>query len=200
MSFAVASGHGTGGGMQASGEKSRANSGNDADCSLIKLDNFIVATRDSGYKTTASAVAELVDNSLQALARRVTISVGSSGTEPNQELEVAVLDDGHGMDPFTLRQALRFGGSSRFNDRSGLGRYGMGLPNSSLSQARRVTVYSWQAPGEVFSTYLDVDEVASGAITVVPRPRRTALPIACNSPSGTLVIWKRCDRLDNRRV
>jgi hypothetical protein len=89
---------------------------------------------------------------------------------------VSVLDDGCGMDKKVLRQALRFGGSSRFNDRSGLGRYGMGLPNSSLSQARRVEVYSWRKPGPVLYSYLDVDEIAKGAMSEVPEPRPAVLP------------------------
>jgi hypothetical protein len=37
---------------------------------LVALDKFILATRDSGYKGTGSAIAELVDNSLQAVQRR----------------------------------------------------------------------------------------------------------------------------------
>src|SRR5438046_1703608 len=113
------------------------------DNSIIVLDKFIQATRDSGYKGTASAVSELVDNSIQALAKHVWISIGASG-DAQYPIRIAVADDGVGMDKATLRQALRFGGSSRFNDRAGLGRYGMGLPNSSLSQARRVEVYTWQ--------------------------------------------------------
>ena len=110
------------------------------DFSIIVLDKFIQATRDSGYKGTESAIAELVDNSLQAGARQVAIEVGVAEEEDGYPLRLSVLDDGCGMDRPTLRQALRFGGSSRFNDRAGLGRFGMGLPNSSLSQARRVEV------------------------------------------------------------
>jgi hypothetical protein len=33
---------------------------------LVDTANFLLATRDSGYRTTAYAVAEFVDNSLQA--------------------------------------------------------------------------------------------------------------------------------------
>lgn len=173
----------------------------EGDCSIIALDKFILATRDSGYKGTSSALAELVDNAIQAKATAISITIKSEGVEPNQILTVAIQDDGVGMDPFTLRQALRFGGSSRFNDREGLGRYGMGLPNSSLSQARRVTVYSWQSAGAVYSSHLDVDEIASGAISEVPVPKRVdAPPGAKASKSGTIVLWTNCDRLDNRRV
>jgi hypothetical protein len=184
------------------------------DCSIIALDKFIQATRDSGYKGTASAISELVDNSIQAGARHIAIRVETRPTadDADTSIEVSVLDDGTAMDPFTLRQALRFGGSTRFGDRRGLGRYGMGLPNSSLSQARRVTVYTWQGgspvargrhqtTARVYSSYLDVDEIARGEMTEVPRPKiANPAPAACVGQSGTLVHWSQCDRLDNRRV
>src|SRR5207249_4772271 len=174
-----------------------------ADPSIIKLDNFIVATRDSGYKGTTSAVAELVDNSLQAGARQVQIWIEKDPTGDTYPLVVAVQDDGHGMDAGTLRQALRFGGSTRFNDRSGTGRSGMGLPNSSLSQARFVAVYTWRRPGAPLMSYLDVDEIAAGNMTEVPQPKPADFPAWCPqlaSKTGTLVVWQRCDRLDNRRI
>jgi hypothetical protein len=180
-------------------------------CPIVALDRFIQATRDSGYKGTASAISELVDNSIQAEATVIAIEVAEvTGGDWSESLEISVCDNGIGMDPFTLRQALRFGGTTRFGDRRGLGRYGMGLPNASLSQARRVCVYTWQATGTkvkgkrlpiVFTSYLDVDEIADKGLEEVPRPELAkSVPNACQGPSGTLVIWKRCDRLDNRRV
>lgn len=170
--------------------------------SIIAVDKFIQATRDSGYKGTPSAVAELVDNALQASARNVNIQVVRANTNGDDKaVEVIVHDDGAGMDRHVLRHALRFGGSTRFNDRSGLGRYGMGLPNSSLSQARRVTVYTWQPKMPVYNSYLDVDELASGAMTTVPAPQKSKLPFENGvGESGTIVLWSRCDRLDNRRI
>src|SRR5688572_4261079 len=172
------------------------------DCSIIALETFIQATRDSGYKGTASAISELVDNSIQAGATRIAISVtATTSGEEDKAIEVSVLDNGCGMDPFTLRQALRFGGSTRFADRGGLGRYGMGLPNASLSQARRVTVFTWRqelqghsrkrgrrqsTPASVYSSYLDVDEIARGEIDQVPSPTLVSpAPAPCTSPSGT---------------
>ncbi len=173
--------------------------GDGSNYSIIALDTFIQSTRDSGYKGTASALAELVDNSIQAKARRIDIRIESI-KDSEFPFTVLISDDGHGMDRSTLRQALRFGGSTRFNDREGLGRYGMGLPNASLSQARRVTVYSWTAPDEVYSSHLDVDEIAAGTIKEVPNPKRTQLPLEQHQKHGTVVEWSRCDRLDNRRL
>lgn len=168
--------------------------------SIIVLDKFIQATRDSGYKGTSSAISELVDNALQAGAKTISILVRDAEGPGQDGLDVLIMDDGRGMDAETIRHALRFGGSTRFNDREGLGRYGMGLPNSSLSQACRVTVYSWQDSGKVYSSYLDVDEIAAGAMAEVPESRISEPPIALPSSSGTLVAWTKCDRLDQRRI
>ena len=180
------------------------------DYSIIALDKFIQATRDSGYKGTASAISELVDNSIQAGATRIAISVAAKAIDDEEKaIEVSVLDNGCGMDPSTLREALRFGGSTRFGDRRGLGRYGMGLPNASLSQARRITVFTWQSIEggrrhdglRVYSSYLDVDEIVRCVMTEVPEPRVVKpVPSACAGASGTLVCWSQCDRLENRRV
>lgn len=169
--------------------------------SIVAVDKFIQATRDSGYKGTSSAIAELVDNAIQADASCVRITVAHTAGEERDSINVFVQDDGTGMDPFTLRHALRFGGSTRFNDRRGMGRYGMGLPNSSLSQARRVTVYTWRSARRVFMSYLDIDKIASGEETEVPLPRHVAYPVAGTpGKSGTIVAWSRCDRLENRRA
>ena len=173
------------------------------DSSIIALDKFIQATRDSGYKGTYSAASELVDNALQANAKHVRVKVFSTADNTMYPIQLAVLDDGCGMDKKTLRQALRFGGSSRFNDRSGLGRYGMGLPNSSLSQAKKVEVYTWQKPERVIYSYLDVDEIAKGTLSEIPIPYSRKLPKIYSKgirKSGTLVLWSNCDRLSNRRI
>jgi hypothetical protein len=169
--------------------------------SIVAADKFVQATRDSGYKGTASAVAELVDNAIQAGASDIKLSLQVSDEE---ELPVilTVTDNGSGMDASTLRTALRFGGSTRFNNREGLGRYGMGLPNSSFSQARRVTIHTWRSKSaQVLTSYLDLEEIVTGALTEVPKPTSVPRPPFLNgSESGTAVTWTRCDRLDNRRV
>lgn len=169
------------------------------DLGLVDPAHFLLATRDSGYKTTALAVAELIDNSLQAGARHIEVAVVAT-SDAKFPLEVRVTDDGAGMDPKLLADALKFGGSSRFDDRSSLGRYGMGLPNGALSRARRVEVYSWRA-GVLNYCYLDVDEL-------VERRRRSLPPVAAverpvfvpQTVSGTTVRLLRCDRLEYRRA
>jgi hypothetical protein len=168
---------------------------------LVDTPRFLLATRDTGYRSAAAALSELIDNSLQAGARHIQVSLVTFGDHAEPPT-AAVLDDGGGMSPRDLRFALQFGGSARFGDRSGLGRFGMGLPSSSLSQARRVDVYSWSRPGDVHHASLDLDEALNGG-TLHLAAVATRLPEWVGdapSATGTLVVWSRCDRLAGQRI
>ena len=176
------------------------------DCSgrsLVADCNFILATRDTGYRDIASAVSEVVDNAVEAAATTIHILVREERADGKRAISIAVTDDGHGMAAEELSTALQFGGSTRFNSRRGIGRFGMGLPNSSVSQSRRLDVYSRTEGGPRLHTYLDVDEVAKGVLCYVPEPVPAEIPhwIAnvCRD-HGTAVIWTRCDRLDFRKA
>ena len=170
---------------------------------LVETRLFIRAIRDAGYKGTASAIAELVDNSIEADSTEIAISVEEVSVEEGGPLVVHVADNGHGMSKAVLRTALQFGGSSRFGSRKGTGRFGMGLPNSSVSQARRLDVYTWTSSTSCFWSYLDVDEISEEGTSLVPEPERRRLPSALTRLSadhGTVVAWTRCDRLSHRRI
>jgi hypothetical protein len=160
---------------------------------IVDISNFIQATRDAGYKGVLNALAELVDNSLEANAANINISTEAWGTSGFRML---VSDDGNGMAPETLSLALQFGGSAKFGSRTGLGRFGMGLPNASLSQARRVEVFTWQKPGAVWWSHLDIDEIlAEKRISLQPPRRFNKQLVNSTQPSGTVVAWSNCDRI-----
>ena len=163
---------------------------------LVVLAQFVQAIRDAGYRGTPAAVAELVDNALEADATAIEIRLQEKG----DDVAISVRDNGVGMTPQTLRVALRFGGTTRFNSRNGVGRYGMGLPNSSVSQARRVDVSTWQGRATPHGTYLDIDDVVAGKLFDIPAP--VARPAADRLPSasGTIVTWTKCDRLDTNHI
>jgi hypothetical protein len=165
---------------------------------VVNVPNFIQATRDSGYKNTAAAFAEFVDNSVEAGATRIEVELR---VEVHGEITIEVLDDGCGMTPSQLESALQFGDSTRFSSRRGIGRFGMGLPNAAVSQARRVEVLSWKRPSAVWSVSLDVDDLTSSA----PAERAITGPIKHRgwiptSTSGTLVRLGKCDRLDTQEL
>lgn len=172
---------------------------------IVSSDMTIKAMRDSGYKSTAHAIAELIDNGIEEDAELVELFAVESSERRSERArfhieKIAVMDNGNGMDHETLRRSLRFGVGSR-QDRKSIGRFGVGLPNSSMSQCRRVDVWSWQnGPDNALHTCLDLDEI-SGNDAQVPAPRHDPLPQEWQKlsqglgQSGTLVLWTKLDRV-----
>jgi hypothetical protein len=159
---------------------------------IVNVHNFLLSIRETGYRSFAHTLAELIDNSLQAEATRVSISVNSAGSG-----EISVTDNGSGMDCKALRTALQFGGSTRFGDRRGSGRFGMGLPTSSVTLARRVDVYATRT-GATWHAYLDLDELKGGRYPRIREPKQINSS-AAPSGRGTTVILRHCDRADKLR-
>ncbi len=170
----------------------------------------IEAMRDSGYKNTDHALAELIDNSVEAGAGLVEIIAVETPPDPHQPYaraqvsEIAVADNGEGMDRTTLRRALKFGDGTRMDRRKqGIGRFGVGLPQSSISQCQRVDIWTWQNGADnAFHCYLDLNEIKNSGLQDVPEPTPDAVPdrwrqIALNTsePTGTLVVWSELDRV-----
>lgn len=162
---------------------------------LVVASNFIQAARDSGYVSLATALGELIDNSIQAKASaiRVAISRGTPGVHPT----ITVTDNGTGMTRAELADCLKFGGTSRFNCRVSLGRYGMGLPAASLSQARSVSVEAWQSEASGWRVMLSLADAVAGDLSGL-RPRR--VPSDPESPAGCRVTWHDCDRIEYQKL
>ncbi len=172
---------------------------------IIPPNLAVRAMRDSGYQNTAYALAEIIDNAVQAEASLVELICVESTTQVNQRRrkrinEIGVIDNGHGMPPETLRLALQFGNGTRLNERTGIGRFGMGLPNSSISQCRRLEVWTWQAgPDNAMYSYIDVDEIEEQRLMSVPIPENSPVPEKWRQVSqsittrGTLVVWSKFD-------
>ncbi len=166
----------------------------------------VKAMRDNGYKNAAYAIAELFDNSLQAGAKAVELLCVETEEQLAQRRRrriknVAVLDNGIGMNSEVLRMALQFGNGTHLNDRTGIGRFGMGLPNASISQCRRLDVWSWQSGFQSpLYTYLDLDEIERGELQEVPEPIVKPIPSFWRQAgetfdsTGTLVVWSDLDR------
>jgi anti-sigma regulatory factor (Ser/Thr protein kinase) len=190
-----------------------------SECVIIPPQYAIDSMMYSGYKDAAHAVSELIDNSIQAgenLDRPINVQVICIEKQINggercglNIMHIGVYDNASGMTKDVLQQALQFGGTTRRYATEGMGKFGMGLPNASISQANRVEVYSWQN-GECYYTYLDVEEIKNEAYVNVPEPELKEIPkewkarIEYNADtkigeSGTLVIWSNLERLKWKR-
>ena len=93
------------------------------DFSIIDPAMTVQAMRDSGYKSTTHALAELIDNSIESDADMIEVfglSRHDNRTNRRTLQELAVLDNGCGMDRNTLRGALRYGHGTR-RERLGIG-------------------------------------------------------------------------------
>ena len=175
-----------------------------SDHSILSTNELLDSMRYGGYRDPAAALAELIDNSFEAKGNEidvVCIDKIPSNMKNNVERlhDVVVIDNGEGMTKEVLWNALRFGIGTR-GERKGIGRFGMGLPYASMSQCRKVDVYTWQKPGEVFHTYLDLDYIKKNNKSEVPEPELSEIPefgkfsdiIYCGS--GTIVVWSKLDR------
>jgi len=97
---------------------------------------LIGSLRDMGYEF-APAVADLVDNSIEAGATQVDIWIEFEGDES----WVRIADNGHGMSDTLLREAMRYGSDRDYGEED-LGKFGLGLKTASMSQCRCLTVAS----------------------------------------------------------
>jgi hypothetical protein len=177
---------------------------------IIPPNLAIRSLRDNGYKNAASAIAELMDNSIQHQSKNVELicleqDIQLSFRVKPQIQKIAVIDNGAGMNNDILYRALQFGNGTNLTpeNQKGMGKFGMGLPSSSISQAKKVEVWTWQDGTEnAIYSYLDVTEIENGQMTDVPQPVKKGIPseylkmsnIIGNSKSGTLVLWTTLDR------
>jgi hypothetical protein len=122
---------------------------------------FVKSLRDVGYNTTTSAVCEHVDNAIQAGATEIRVYFSQTGRKGAYDVDVAVLDNGPGMPPHVLQVATSFGGSMYYENRSGIGRFGVGMKTAALSMGPVLELYSWQEPGSIYSMILDVEEISA---------------------------------------
>ena len=180
------------------------------DFSIVSAKLTIEAMRDSGYKDTDHALAELIDNSIEARADSVDIIAVEVPPDPDLPYaqarigEIAVVDNGEGMDSIVLRRALKFGDGTRMDRQSrGIGRFGVGLPQSSISQCQRVDIWTWQnGPDNALHCYLDLEEIKATGRQVVPLPTQCPIPDRwrhtssnLSEPTGTMVVWSKLDRV-----
>lgn len=157
---------------------------------------LLESMRAIGYDA-AAALADIVDNSVTAGARRVQIRF-----DPGSPKAVVIVDDGIGMTAGELVEAMRHGSRSPTEARqtNDLGRFGLGLKTASMSQCRRLTVVTrrndvttgmvWDLDAVVKSGDWTVGLLEQAEIEQTP-----FFALLSSQSSGTLVAWEKLDRL-----
>jgi len=170
-------------------------------------DGFLIQSLRKSDFDCYSAYGEVIDNSIQADAKNIKIEFESvtRGTGKNQKEiidKVIFADDGTGMSLEVLENCLTLGWSSRYNDRRGIGRFGVGATLAALHECTHIKVYSKTIESDWHSVYVEVATDKDGQ----PDPenqKEISLPTKENIPkefsklvgekSGTLVVWSKND-------
>ncbi|NEN75735.1 ATP-binding protein [Pelistega sp. NLN82] len=160
-----------------------------------KASCMINSLRNIGY-TLETALADILDNSLTAMASKVQIFFDYF----DDDVKVAIVDNGVGMDKPTLLNAMRFGSKnpSDIRDNHDLGRFGLGLKTASFSQCKKLTVIS-KKENILFGAEWDLDVVQQKdkwniKILTTEEINQSYMYDEIKD-RGTLVIWENCDRL-----
>lgn len=156
---------------------------------------LIKSLRDMGYDFS-QAVADIVDNSVEAKATHVRIDVEFDGDDS----WVRISDNGLGMTSKQLLEAMRYGAERDYGEED-LGKFGLGLKTASMSQCRRLTVASRQsktrAAISAFAWDLEhIDKTNKWEVLPVSRTQRVPeLYQLLGEHPGTVVLWERLDRI-----
>jgi hypothetical protein len=161
-----------------------------------KAGPMIEALRGLGY-TTAGALADIVDNSISALATEVSILFTWDSTKSRIE----IVDNGSGMDDSELERAMRLGERSPLEERAvgDLGRFGLGLKTASFSQCRRLTVASRRSD-KISCLRWDLDVLARSSdggwhLLLGPALGSESMLSHLSNRPGTVVMWEAMDRI-----
>ncbi|GEL24783.1 hypothetical protein PSU4_37370 [Pseudonocardia sulfidoxydans NBRC 16205] len=140
--------------------------------------------------TLESAIADLVDNSVDADATRVSIRLL---TDLDRLVQVEVVDDGGGMNSETVNAAMTIGHQREY-DEADLGHFGMGLKAASFGHCDVLTVWSRQQAAEPVGRRIRRADFSKDftcevlAKTVAAR-QATARRKVVGGVQGTTVVW-----------
>lgn len=167
-------------------------------------DILMVSMRAMGY-SFETAVADIIDNSISAGAKRIDIKFPISPAE----CYLAICDDGFGMNDKELFDAMKYGSQlkSVHRDEDDLGRFGLGMKAASLSQCRKLTVIS-KKEGIVTAFSWDLDlienkktEVSSKEWVIIEYTPEEVLNLREVSyldsyEHGTVILWENFDFIE----
>lgn len=177
---------------------------------MFKVGQALESLREAGH-SLPTALAEVIDNSIEANANRVWLELQEGKNERGRKCvhRIAVGDDGEGMDEYVLHHYLEIGFSTRWMRQDTIGKFGVGAKFAALNFARRIDVWSRQTEADLWRhVYFDLDEAREqeqqGQEPGIEAPTVEAPPDdlvhLLPGKTGTLVVWSNVDRLEHGRV
>ena len=161
---------------------------------------FINSLRSTGYDNY-DAILDIVDNSLDAKATKIYISIKPTV----DDFQLTIADNGIGMDEKTLDEAMRLGSNTERNEDSDLGKFGMGLVTAFLSIGRKLTVIT-NKDGCFYTSIQDVDEIER-TNEFVKELRKSSREeeefyreFSKNKKNGTVIKIEKCDNIQNTNM
>ncbi|GAB06339.1 ATP-binding protein [Gordonia amarae] len=143
------------------------------------------------HHTPVTAVADLVDNSIDAEAAHVVVRFLMKGARP---VGLQVIDDGRGMDSEGIDDAMTYGKKRNYKQ-DDLGHFGIGLKAASLSQAKTMTVWSKRHGSPAVGRRLRKDTIDKGPrveeFSTTDAAKQIANPVVGFAlETGTIVEWQ----------
>lgn len=143
------------------------------------------------HHTLATAVADLVDNSIDFGATHVLVRFLMRGPQP---VGLQVIDNASGMDSAAIDDAMTYAKKREYNGHD-LGRFGIGLKAASLSQANTLIVWSKRYGSPAVGRRLRKETIDTGPVveefSTADAAEHLANPaIHFAMDTGTIVEWQ----------
>lgn len=156
---------------------------------------LLSSLRSVGY-TELTAIADIIDNSITALASKISIKFDWKFRK------IYILDNGSGMVEETLLDSMKIGSANpyvvrKFED---LGRFGMGMKTATFSLGKRLTVVT-KEKGQLSNACWDlerIEEKNEWKMIILPQEDKLigrAVNMLDKYQSGTVVMIDKLDKL-----
>ena len=155
----------------------------------------IMGFRDTGY-TLNTAIADILDNSINAQADNVWIEINQN---PLGALQIRIFDDGYGMNKDELVDGMRYGSAEK-KEGNKLGRFGLGLKTASSSICKKLSVVSRKSKNsKLLLARWDLDLVRAKDewLLQIGKPEEEYVELYKQhiTESGTMICWDNIDRI-----
>lgn len=143
------------------------------------------------HHTLATAVADLVDNSIDFGATHVLVRFLMQGARP---VGLQVIDNASGMDSAAIDDAMTYAKKREYQGRD-LGHFGIGLKAASLSQANTLIVWSKRYGSPAVGRRLRKETIDTGPLveefsTADAAERLVNPSVDFSMDTGTIVEWQ----------